>query len=425
MLKNTFIHDALLKILPPSFFKIDWLRIDLWQWIALFLLCFTTYLLSWYMTKISLKITYRLILRQVPSFDKIILRAAFAPLRLGFLVLFFAFGIEFLTLDPKVYKTLFNFEKLLIIFVFTWLVFRVVDVFRDWLTEQLQEQQRFSTITMLPLAGRTLKIAVSLLASITLIQNLGVNVTALLAGLGVGGIAIALAAQKTLENLLGGVLLILDHPIRVGDDCQFGTQRGVVEDIGLRTTKIRTADRSLLSVPNSDFAQMQLENFSSRDRIRFFITLSLRYETTADQVRCIIIELRKILYAHPKVDKDPARVRLAGFGTYALNIDVVAYILTTEHAEFTGIREDLLLRFMDVIEKSGTRLAIPSQTTYFLPDAKPDPQKIQIAEMQVEKWRRANEMPIPEFSESQIEEIDDTLDYPPKGSVKGSGGPSP
>ena len=142
---------------------------------------------------------------------------------------------------------------------------------------------------MVPLARRTLKVFVGLLAFLAIFQNLGFNATGILAGLGVGGLAVALAAQKSLENLFGGLSLVADQPVRVGDFCRFGTQQGTVEDIGLRSTRVRTLDRTLVTIPNSDFATMQIENFASRDRMRLATTIGLRYETTPDQVRWLLV----------------------------------------------------------------------------------------------------------------------------------------
>ncbi len=131
----------------------------------------------------------------------------------------------------------------------------------------------------------------------------------LFAGLGVGGIAIALAAQKTIENLFGGITLYGDSPVRVGDFCRFGDKVGTVEEIGIRSTRVRTLDRTVVTIPNADFSNLQLENFAKRDRMRLFAMIGVRYETTPDQLRYILVEVRKLLYAHERVTADPARIR--------------------------------------------------------------------------------------------------------------------
>jgi MscS family membrane protein len=191
----------------------------------------------------------------------------------------------------------------------------------------------------------------------------GLNLTAVLTGLGVGGIAVAFAAQKTLENLFGGVMIISDQPIRVGDYCKAGEFQGTVEDIGLRSTKLRTLNRTVVSVPNGQLATMSLENFTLRDKILFHHKLQLRYDTSADQLRYVIAEIRKVLYEHPKVETATARVRFTGFHVSAVKLEVFAYVLETVYENFLAIQEDILLRCIDIVEKSGTTFALPSQTT--------------------------------------------------------------
>jgi MscS family membrane protein len=207
------------------------------------------------------------------------------------------------------------------------------------------------------------------------LQNLGVNVTGILAGLGVGGLAVALAAQKTVENLFGGVTLAADQPVRVGDFCRFGDRVGTIQEIGLRSTRVRTLDRTVVTVPNAEFSALALENFAERDRIWFQTVLGLRYETTADQLRHVLAGLTKLLRDDERVDPDPARVRFVGFGAFSLDLEVFAYIRTRDWAEFLRIREELLLEIMDVVAASGSGFAFPSQTIYTAADAGLDEEK--------------------------------------------------
>lgn len=297
-------------------------------------------------------------------------------------------------------------------FTLTWLVFSVVDLLSEWMAEHLRETGQGGMIGAIPLGRRTLKVAVTILALITFLQNIGVHVTALLAGIGVGGIAIALGAQKMIGDLIGGIMLVLDRPVRVGDDCRFGTQAGLVEEIGIRTTKIRTRERSVISVPNADFSQMQLENLSMRDRIRFNCVIGIHRASTPDQLRFLLVEFRKLLYAHPKIDQDPARVRLVGIGPSSLDIEINAYVLTSENGEFLAVREDLFLRFLDKVTEAGTTLAVPLQETIVSSGFDAAHAKQRVAD-----WRLKGELGLPEFSDTQIEALDDSLDYPPRGSV--------
>lgn len=256
-------------------------------------------------------------------------------------------------------------------------------------------------------------------------QSLGVPLAPLLAGLGVGGLAVALAARPTLENLIGGVTLFADKPVRVGDFCRFGDKIGTVEEIGLRSTRIRTLDRTVVSVPNSQFSELQLENFAPRDRCRFSAVLQLRYETTPAQLRYVLARIRELLAAHPKVYKGPPqRARLVGFGDYSLNVEISTYADTTDWSEFLGIREDLFLRIMDIVKDAGTGFAIPTQTTYFTRAKQPDAARVDAVETQLQAWRAEGALPFPDLTEERRQQLTDTLDFPPAGSPEGPPAPA-
>ena len=176
-----------------------------------------------------------------------------------------------------------------------------------------------------------------------------------------GGLAIALAAQSTLENFIGGIILYADQPVKVGDFCKFGDRRGVVEDVGLRSVKIRTLDRTIVSVPNGDFAKLQLENLAERDRVLLRENLRLQYGTTREQLQSLMSQLESMLRDHDRIAVEPLRVRFIGFGDYYLEIELYAYALTSAWPEFLEIREDILLKIMEIVERSGTRLALPTE----------------------------------------------------------------
>jgi MscS family membrane protein len=252
-------------------------------------------------------------------------------------------------------------------------------------------------------------------------QHLGVPLAPLLAGIGVGGLAVALAARPTLENVIGGFTLFADKPVRVGDFCRFGNNRlGTVEEIGLRSTRIRTLDRSVVSVPNSQFSELQLENLTLRDRIRLHAVLQLRYETTPEQLRYVLAKLHELAVAHPKISNDPPlRVRFMGFGEYSLDVEVFIYVATNDWDEFLAVREDMFLRMMDIIKEAGTSFAIPAQTTYLTRDKQKDTEQVQAAEAEVSTWRSEGKLPFPDLPAERTQKIRDTLEFPPAGSPEG------
>jgi small-conductance mechanosensitive channel len=208
---------------------------------------------------------------------------------------------------------------------------------------------------------RIAMIAVITLIAVMALQDLGVPVTGLIAGLGVGGFAIALAAQSMIGDFIGGIILYSDQPVRVGDFCKFGDRRGVVEDVGLRSVKIRTLDRTVVTVPNADFARLELENLTERDRVRLRENLRLAYETTREQLQNLLGDLESMLRDHERIANEPLRVRFIGFREYYLEIELSAYALTNAWPEFLEIREDVLLKVMEIVERSGIRLALPTE----------------------------------------------------------------
>jgi MscS family membrane protein len=303
----------------------------------------------------------------------------------------------------------------------TWLCLRVIDV-----AFMLKESQfgvtAWDKVSMVQLGRKLSKIMTVIVGALVVFHIAGINLPAVLAGLGIGGIAVAFAAQKTLENLFGGVMIISDQPIHVGDFCRVGEYLGHVESIGLRSTRIRTLERTVVSVPNGQLALMSLENYRMRDKIWFHHILRLRYETTAEQLRYVLAEIRRMLYQHPKIETSSARIRLVGLGSSSLDVDVFAYVLETSYTTFLEIQEDLLLRIMEIVEASGSGLALPSQTTYIAGDSGLNAAKSENAIATVRQWRDQGQLPFPDFSPEAIEEIDDVLEYPAPDSALRSKG---
>lgn len=277
------------------------------------------------------------------------------------------------------------------------------------------------------LISRTIGVIAMTVVIFIILQEFGVPVYGLVTGAGVGGIAVALAARSTLENFMGALNLFADRPVQVGDLCRFDEESlpgwrpvGRVEAIGLRSTKIRRTDRTLITIPNADFAQRNIVNLSEGDSFLMNPVLGLRYETTDDQLRYVLAELRRLLLAHPMtIDRDrrsAVRVRFIGFGDYSLNVGVRAYIRAHDYSEFLAIQEDIMLRIIDIVKKAGTGFAFPSSTVYYMQDDGLDTEKQKGAEKQVREWAAAQELPFPNFSDEQKSKFSDTLDYPPDGS---------
>ncbi len=201
-------------------------------------------------------------------------------------------------------------------------------------------------------------------------NDIGIPALGLVAGLGVGGFALALASQSTVENLFGGVSIFADRPFRVGDHIQFGDGGGQVEAVGPRSSRVRALDGTMITVPNGDLAKMHITNYSRRNKCLFLHKLGLRYETSPEQFEWLIAALQRRLRDHPMVETSPGfpRVVLTDFGDSSIDIELRAYVLTSDYSEFLAIQGDLILDIMRIVADAGTGFAFPSQTAYLARD---------------------------------------------------------
>ncbi|MGH7441308.1 MAG: mechanosensitive ion channel family protein [bacterium] len=245
-----------------------------------------------------------------------------------------------------------------------WAGFVVLDAFERHLYAAFLRQGRHAAVTVIPLLDKVAKGTWALLIVLVSLENMGFNVKTLLAGLGVGGLAVALAGQKTIENLFGGLMLVLDQPVRAGDFCGFGSQSGEVLEVGLRSIKLRTADRTVITVPNGEFSQLTLENFSRRDRIRFDMTLGLRLDTGAQRLSRVVATLEAVLKADAKVDHAMDHyARFVKLSAFSLDVEVFCYHSGSDWGAFMLWRQSLMLVMLEALEGAGARLAFPTQIT--------------------------------------------------------------
>jgi MscS family membrane protein len=245
-----------------------------------------------------------------------------------------------------------------------WLAVTILNAIAERIVASPRINPKSIDAQMVRICFQLLSVGVFVLIVLQTAHTLGIPLTPVLAGLGVGGLAVALAAQNTLENLIGGFNLFFDRPIRVGDFCRFGEKMGTVAEIGLRSTRIRSLDDTVISIPNSTFSRMELENLAKRTKIWYHPRIQLAKTATPGQVRFVLEEARKLLASHPKVDPDPARIRFVEFGTFSLDLDIFAYVAAADYDEFLGVVEDLNLRIIDIVSEAGISLAVPVQRTF-------------------------------------------------------------
>ena len=247
-----------------------------------------------------------------------------------------------------------------------WFAYQSVDLLASWVMKNPAVPAASLDSSLLLSAFRLVGFALAVVLLGYGATRIGIPVYGVIAGLGVGGLAVALAAQPTLENLIGGVILYADRMVRVGEYCEFEGLAGTVEAIGIRSTRIRALDRTLITVSNSDLARRKIVNFSRRDRLLFRHTLGLRYETDSKAMLAVVDAIRSYLMGHPRVmDQVALRVSFVGFGAYSLDIELFTYISTADRVEFLTIQDELLVEIGTIVRAHGSDFAFPSTTTYF------------------------------------------------------------
>ena len=327
---------------------------ELWQLVMMAGLLLCGFLLAMVVTFVIVKI-----LQKNQRFNKQrVQRFVVGPLRFLIMVLFFRATFDMIA-PSLVARAIFEARTFLIIAVL-WVLLGVIDLIIYRLADRMHRNGQKDAVVLLKPASTGIKIVVMLLAVISWMDNLGYQVTTILAGLGVGGVAVALAAQKSLENLIGSITIYASQPVHVGDFCKFGKTIGTVEEIGLRSTQLRTLARSVVHIPNAMFASGEIENLTQRDKILYRTRLRLSYDDKPEQVRQVLAGIRELIDSHEFIDAENSRVRFLEFGEYAQELEVYIYIKTKDFAEYLEHREDINLQINDIVEAAGAHLTVPA-----------------------------------------------------------------
>jgi MscS family membrane protein len=353
----------LLEHLPEPLLRSGPGNVLYWQWLMFPILAAFAWVLGLSLSRLVRIALAGVTARTHARWDDALLSRMAGPLTWVGMVGVFAAGVSLLALHPSAAAISQRLLRVLFLGSVFWMLARCVDVAAQ-VASSSAWGSRAAAGSLVKLGARISKVGVVVLAVIALLSAWGYSVASLLAGLGIGGLAVALAAQKTVENLFGAFSIGMDQPFREGDFVKIEDFVGTVEQIGLRSTRIRTLDRTVISLPNGKLADMRLESFSARDRIRLSCTLRLVYDTTPAQMRTIVAELERALRAHSKIWPDAVVVRFVGLGDYSLNVDVMAWFLTTDWNEFQGFRQELLLQFMEIVQQAGSTFALPTQTLH-------------------------------------------------------------
>lgn len=343
------LGDRLSKVFP----EFKGLALQPWQLVILIGVLLVAYSIAWILSKIII-----LFLKRSTATRSKRLKVFFeGPVR--FMILAVIFRNNFYLIAPSLkINALFGAQTLNII-AFSWLFIGTVNLLIFRLAERMEKNGNSNGALMLRPAVRAIKVIVILIAMMVWLDNMGFSISTLLAGLGVGSIAIALAAQKSIENLIGAITLYSAQPIRVGEFCRVGHSVGTIEEIGLRATQLRTLDHTLINIPNASLANMEIENISQRQKILYRHKIRLRADSTPEQLREVLKSIRLLLDTHSRVDPVPARVRFKEFGEYSLDLEVFAYLQTINYNEYLDIAESLNIQIIEAIAQAGTSIAVP------------------------------------------------------------------
>jgi len=242
-----------------------------------------------------------------------------------------------------------------------WTILSLVSLIQYVLVLRLNRQERPGAVVLLRPVTNVFKIIILFAIIIEWLQANGFNVTTFLAGLGVGGIAVALALQKPLEDFFAAVTLVTQQNIRIGNFCRIGDVMGTVEEIGLRSTRVRTLGNTIVSFPNSLVVRGPIENFTERDTILYMTTLRLKLDNTGEQVENVLQGLRDVLKTHDRILDDRSRIRFERFGMDAIELVAFIYIDTRDFSEYLRYVEDVNLQFIKVFDRLGIQLALPAR----------------------------------------------------------------
>lgn len=346
----------------PAWLQKQFFATPLWRWFLFFAAIPLVLLLGSWLNRLFRPLMER-IAHHVggrAAIEKV--RSIRAPLRLLFFGIFLLiFGSTAESLLGRSFWS--RVGQTVTVIALTWLAMRTVGLISEMAVARLKRAQSTDTIALAGLLGRLSQIAALIIGALVILRMRGVDLTAVLTGLGIGGLAVAFAAQKTLENLFGGIMIISDQPFRIGDQCRVGSVDGNVIDIGLRSTRIRTFSRTIVNIPNGQLSTMNIENFSVRDKFWFHHIVTLKYDTTAAQMQTVLDAIRKLLEADERVETPTFRANFIAIGSVSDDIEISAYVFAGNYVGFLVVQEHLLLEILSIVESAGAEFSLPTQVT--------------------------------------------------------------
>ncbi|AMV73470.1 small-conductance mechanosensitive ion channel [Desulfuromonas sp. DDH964] len=354
--------ETLTEILKETF-----LGITLGRFAAAFAILLFALFLKKVLAQLFARVIFPLAARTRSQYDDLLLAALQKPVEFLVIIAGLFVGVQVLQLpsDPvNLRRFAHAMLKVLVTFDGAWIFFNLVSLVEVYLEKWVSRTESTLDDHLLPFVRKSLRVFIIGIAALMTIQNLGYSISGLLASLGIGGLAVALAAKDTLSNVFGSLMIIMDRPFHIGDWIKAGDLEGTVEEVGFRSTKVRTFAKTLISVPNSVITNMAVDNFSRMPKRRIKLTVGVTYQTTPEQMRRAVTAIRELLGSHPAIDQEFYLVNFTDFGASSLDIMVYCFTTTTVWGEYLDAREDLCLRIMEILEGMGLEIAFPTRTLY-------------------------------------------------------------
>ncbi|MEM7049792.1 MAG: mechanosensitive ion channel family protein [Acidobacteriota bacterium] len=348
---------------PPNLRRVGFL-LEHWQWLGLLLLAVVGPLLARLVATLLGSLLLPRLARWFAELDAPLLGRVLAPARLLVAAGLWRLGLPFLGLPPRALGILKVGLELVALVALIWFSYRAIDVISAVMMRRAQESESRFDDLLAPLVRKASKVVLVIFGTVFVADNLEIDVSSLLAGIGLGGLALALAAQDTVKNLFGSITVLLDQPFHVGDAVSIGDVEGTVEEVGMRSTRVRTFYNSLVTVPNANLISASVDNFGARQFRRWKTTLGVEYGTSAAALESFCEGIRDLIRQHPATRKEGFYVHLNEFGDSSLNILLYVFFETSEWAVELEGRQRLMIDIIALAERLGIEFAFPTRTLH-------------------------------------------------------------
>ncbi len=343
------------------------LDITLAHWLLAVTALFITVVAQRYIVRLFHIIAQKITSRTETQLDNVLLEAAERPA--GMLIFVVGLIISVHLLNPPadsfpIIGLADNAGRIVSIVIGVWFLWRSIEGLAVYFTARARQTESTLDDQLVPFVAKTLKVFLVLTAVLVVAQNMGYSVSGLIASLGIGGIAVAMAAKDTISNIFGSIMILVDRPFTVGDWIKTPEFEGVVEEVGFRSTRIRTFARTLVNVPNSTLANMVIDNIDSRSERRVKMRIGLTYDTTPDQMKAALAGIEQLLCEHPGVDQSYKLVKFDEFEDSSLSIFLYYFSSSKVWEEYLQVRQEVNLQIMELLESLGLAFAFPTRTLH-------------------------------------------------------------